>query len=197
MLVGYAEHHSRNVYTMLTLTTNSIINYRDIIWLNKTYREWKDNKATISNVEDDTIEPPTGVDKEKLTENATKDKETEDKSNKSDKKVFRAMRKLESWFNPETTKAVENYNHGREMTLDQVNLALFSTVIIKEPTTYEGAINFEQKEDQIKWKSTIDKELKAMEKRGVWEIIDEKDIPINCWCIKNKWIFKVKRNGIF
>jgi hypothetical protein len=36
-----------------------------------------------------------------------------------------------------------------------------------------------------------------MEKRGVWEIIDDKIIPINCRCIKNKWIFKVKRNGIF
>jgi hypothetical protein len=36
-----------------------------------------------------------------------------------------------------------------------------------------------------------------MEKRDVWEIIDETDIPINCRFIKNKWIFKVKRNGIF
>jgi hypothetical protein len=36
-----------------------------------------------------------------------------------------------------------------------------------------------------------------MEKRSVWEIIDEENIPINRWCIKNKWIFKVKRNGIF
>jgi hypothetical protein len=35
-----------------------------------------------------------------------------------------------------------------------------------------------------------------MEKRGVWEIIDEKDIPINCRCIRYKWIFKVNRNGI-
>jgi hypothetical protein len=110
--------------------------------------------------------------------NATK--ETEVESNKLDKNVFRAMRKLESRFNPEATKEVENYNHGREMTLDQVNLALFATVIIKEPTTYEEAINSGQKEDQISWKSAIDKELKEMEKRGVWEIIDEKDIPINC-----------------
>jgi hypothetical protein len=107
------------------------------------------------------------------------------------------MRKLESSFNPEATKAVENYNHGREMTLDQVNLALFSTFIIKVPTTYEEAINCEQKEDQIKWKSAIDKELKEMEKRAVWEIIDEKDIPINRRGIKNKWIFKVKRSRIF
>jgi hypothetical protein len=29
------------------------------------------------------------------------------------------------------------------------------------------------------------------------EIVDERDIPINFRCIKNKWIFKVKRNGIF
>jgi hypothetical protein len=195
MFVGYTEHHSRDVYRMLNLTTNSIINSREIIWLNKTYKEWKENKAKIFNVEDDIIELPTGVDKVKLTENATK--ETEDESNKSDKKVFRAMRKLKSWFNPEATKVVEDYSHGREMTLDQVNLALFSTVTVKEPTTYEEEINSGKKEDQIKWKSSIDKELKEMEKRGVWEIIDEKNIPINRRCIKNKLIFKVKRNGIF
>jgi hypothetical protein len=68
MFVGYTDHHSRDVYRMLNLTTNSIINSQDIIWLNKTYREWKDNKATISNVDDDTIELPTGIDKIKLTE---------------------------------------------------------------------------------------------------------------------------------
>jgi multimeric flavodoxin WrbA len=100
------------------------------------------------------------------------------------------MRKLESWFNPQATKAVGNYNHGREITLDQVNLTLFSTEIIKEPTTYEEAINSEQKEEQIKWKNAINKELKEIEKRCAWEIIDEKDIPINRWCIKNKWILK-------
>jgi hypothetical protein len=106
MFVGYTEHHSRDVYRMLNLTTNSIINSRDIIWLNKTYKELKENKSTISNVEDDILELPTGVYKVKLTENATK--ETEDERNKSDKKVFRAIRKLENWFNPEATKAIED-----------------------------------------------------------------------------------------
>jgi hypothetical protein len=51
------------------------------------------------------------------------------------------------------------------MTLDQVDLALFSTVIIKKSTTYEEAINCEQKEDQIKWKNAINKELNKMEKK--------------------------------
>jgi transposase InsO family protein len=45
MFVGYTEHHSRDVYRILNLATNSIINSQDIIWLNKTYRAWKDNKA--------------------------------------------------------------------------------------------------------------------------------------------------------
>jgi hypothetical protein len=100
ILNGYMEHHSRDVYRMLNLTTNSVISSLDIIWLNKTYGEWKNNKATISFAEDDTTELQTGIDKIKLTENATK--ETEDESNKSDKSVFRAKiyqigRRLQSW----------------------------------------------------------------------------------------------------
>jgi hypothetical protein len=48
--------------------------------------------------------------------------------------------------------------------LNQVNLVLYSTDIVKEPTTYEEAVNSEQKEDQIKWKNAIDKELKKWRK---------------------------------
>jgi rRNA pseudouridine-1189 N-methylase Emg1 (Nep1/Mra1 family) len=67
-----------------------------------------------------------------------------------------------------------------------INIRFDTSVdIVREPTTYGGAMNSEQKEDRIKWKNTINKELKEMDKRGVWEIIDEKDIPINCRCIKN------------
>jgi tRNA A37 threonylcarbamoyladenosine biosynthesis protein TsaE len=104
MFVGYTEHHSRDVYRMLNLTTNSIINSRDAIWLKKTCVEWKKNQTTISTAEDDTIELPTGIDKRKLITNETKD--NEDEGNELDKKVFRAMRKLESWFNSQATKAV-------------------------------------------------------------------------------------------
>jgi hypothetical protein len=69
------------------------------------------------------------------------------------------MRKLESWFNPQAIIAVNR----REMTLVQVNLAFFSTEIVQEPKTHEETINSEQKEDQIKWKNAIDKELNEME----------------------------------
>jgi hypothetical protein len=68
----------------------------------------------------------------------------------AEKKSFREMKKLESRFNPQATRAVEDYNYGRELTLDQVNLPLFSADFAKEPTTYEEALNREHKEYQIK-----------------------------------------------
>jgi hypothetical protein len=73
---------------------------------------------------------------------------------------------------------------------------LFSADFIKEIRTYEKALNYERKEDQIKWKDAINNEVKEMAK-SMWEVIDEKNIPIDRRYIKNKRIFKMKRNGIF
>jgi hypothetical protein len=76
-------------------------------------------------------------------------------------------------------------------------LALLTTSFTKEPSIFEQAINGENKDNQMAWKEPIEKELNETTKRGVWEIIDEKDFPNDRRCIKNKWIFKVKRNGVF
>jgi hypothetical protein len=38
------------------------------------------------------------------------------------------------------------------------------------------SLNCESKDDQKAWKEAIKKELNEMTKRGVWEIIDEKDV---------------------
>jgi hypothetical protein len=138
MLAGYTENQP--IDRMINLTTNSITHSRDIIWLNKTYNEWNNSKTTIPEYEEQTIELPTGIEKTKLGKNSTKD--TEDS----------AMKKLESWFNLQATRAVEAYNYGREIKLDKVNLTLFSMYFIKEPSTYEEALNRERREYQMKWK---------------------------------------------
>jgi hypothetical protein len=71
---------------MLNLTTISIINSQDNIWLKKTYGEWKNNKTTISTAEDDTIELQTVIDKRKSITNTTMD--IEDEGNDLYKKVL-------------------------------------------------------------------------------------------------------------
>jgi hypothetical protein len=62
------------VYRVLNSTIN--ISW-DIIWLNKIYKEWENARVTISAVEVEAIELPTGIDDIKSTTNATKDTEEE------------------------------------------------------------------------------------------------------------------------
>ena len=95
------------------------------------------------------------------------------------KRVYRQLRKLDSWFNPQARVAVEKYEQGREITLEQTNIALFSTNVIKEPTTFDEAWNCNDKSDQIKWREANNKELNEMKNKGIWEVIDFSEVPNN------------------
>jgi len=66
-----------------------------------------------------------------------------------------------------------------------------------EPTTFDQAWNHADPKDQDNWRNAIKKELNNMESKKVWEVIKNKDIPEGRRTSKSKWIFKIKRNGIF
>ena len=36
-----------------------------------------------------------------------------------------------------------------------------------------------------------------VEKRAVWTVMRRSDMPPNRRCVKNRWIFKIKKNGVF
>ena len=59
IFVGYTENHSKDVYRMLNLETNAIINSRDIIWLKKMHKDWIKNKLMTIVEEEDVVELPT------------------------------------------------------------------------------------------------------------------------------------------
>jgi hypothetical protein len=65
VFVGYTEHHLRDVHRMLNLTKNSVINSCDVIWLNNTYKNWKNAETTDSANDKETIELLTGIEKTK------------------------------------------------------------------------------------------------------------------------------------
>jgi hypothetical protein len=51
------------------------------------------------------------------------------------------LKQQESSFNPEATKIVKDIEEGRDIILDQANIALFSGNIQVEPTTFDHAWN--------------------------------------------------------
>ena len=111
-------------------------------------------------------------------------------------KLYRQLRQLESSFNPDAAKLVEQIEQGREIFLDQVNLALFSGMVInEEPTTFEQAWNHQDPKIKEKWREAINEEFDEMSKKEVWEIIKKEKIPKNRRTIKCKWIFKIKKRN--
>jgi hypothetical protein len=45
MFVGHSVHHKKDVYRMLNIDTKSIIQSRDIIWLNEIHNYWIERKV--------------------------------------------------------------------------------------------------------------------------------------------------------
>jgi Reverse transcriptase (RNA-dependent DNA polymerase) len=111
--------------------------------------------------------------------------------------LYRLMKRLENSFNPEASKIIDDLEQGREILLDQVNLALFGVNFEDEPRTFDEAWNCKDPINREKWRMAIKKEFTDMESREVWDVIRKEDVPSDRRCIKCKWIFKIKRNGVF
>ena len=73
--------------------------------------------------------------------------ENDDDKTKINKQVYCQLRKLHSWLNPRESTAVEEYKKGREILPMLAKIALFSTNVIEEPTTFEEAWNYCDKDE--------------------------------------------------
>jgi len=66
-----------------------------------------------------------------------------------------------------------------------------------ELKNFDAAWNHPDKEQREKWRAAIKKEFHSMIKRRVWRIVKRSDMPEGKRCVKHKWVFLIKRNGIF
>ena len=66
-----------------------------------------------------------------------------------------------------------------------------------EPTTFRDAWDHPDPVQREKWREAIRKEFGDMNRRGVWRKILRSKMPRDRRCVKNKWVFKIKRNGVF
>ena len=164
MFTGYPPNHACDVYRMLNLKTKHIFNSRDIVWLNKSFGEW-DKKDEEVNAEIDE------QDEDELIEEVRKEPDTpvdtEERSTKP--KLLSQMKKLQGWFNPEASRIVETLKSGREMILDQADIAMMMLEGPMEPVSFDEAFNHSELESRVKWRSAINKEFKEMDVRGVWK----------------------------
>jgi len=93
-------------------------------------------------------------------------------------------------------------NHFMEptnMSLASIDLneAYVQQPILVEPTMFREAYDHPDPAQREKWRAAIQKEFNDMTRRGVWRKVPRTAIPKGRRCIRSKWVFKIKRDGIF
>ena len=66
-----------------------------------------------------------------------------------------------------------------------------------EPTSFKDAWDHPNEHARKKWREAIEKEFQKMKEKKVWIKIKQAMIPKGRRCVKHKWVFKIKRNGVY
>ena len=65
-----------------------------------------------------------------------------------------------------------------------------------EPTSFEKAWDHPDPTERKLWREAVKKEFGDMDTRKVWTKIPKNEMPKDRRCVKCKWVFKIKRNGV-
>jgi hypothetical protein len=179
MLVGYSVNHSNDVYQMLILDSKRIIHSRDINWLERNFKTWSKLKISTEKIEDNDDDALIVMPTENPVVSSDASSNQQPALNERTKeKVYRQLKRLESSCIPEASTLIKNIEQGREIHLDQANIALFNISPSElEPTTFDDTWNHPSPKNRELWSAAINKELGDMNDKKVWEIINKEDVP--------------------
>jgi hypothetical protein len=111
MFVAYSVQHVNDLYRMMNLDTNSIIQSQDIICLNEAimirFKRWFRKRKRII---------------QKSNDSQAKLISLKDHNELKKKNVYRPKRLLKSSFNPEASSMLQNIEQGSEILLEQANV---------------------------------------------------------------------------
>ena len=204
IMVGYAENHAGDAYCMLNLKTKQISVSRDVCWLGKSYGDYMKLKDSPE-VED--------VDEEdEDNENNKKEKEVRFEIPSTSRTLNSLEIETDEGFGSVDERAESGrvLRSGREIgniavpisweDFSKCNMALMAGSVDEvkyEPKTFQEAWWLEDLEEREKWRTAIRKEFHDMIRRGVWRKRSRAGVPDGRTTVKCKWVFKIKRNGVY
>ena len=106
---------------------------------------------------------------------------------------------MESTVEPPTTQTIER---ALAMTIPKdtnpfkVPMSQLKD-ILTVPSTYEEAFYHNDEWCKQRWRAAIKLELDKMAQYKVWHVVNKSSVPKDRRLIKNKWVFDIKRTGIF
>jgi Reverse transcriptase (RNA-dependent DNA polymerase) len=183
---------------MLKLDSKRIIHSRTIIWLERNFKTWSKLKISTEKFDDDDDDLIVKPKENPVVNSDISSNQQPALNERTKEKLYLQLKQLESSYNPEALTLIKNIEQGRKILLNQASIALFNISPSElEPTTFDEAWNHPNSKDRELWRAAINKELGDMDNKKGWKINIKEDVPEGKKTIKCKWIFKIKRNGIF
>ena len=216
MFVGYADDHSRDVYRFLNSYTKRIIISRDVRWLNIIWKHYR-RKSTYARKQVELFldkEEKSLEDERSFGESSVEEEEEEPKSDgyntETQKKLgidinmigareetLGKTRSETKELSSPTNESMERADLTMEDWIQETCLISAVTSGPTEPKTFQEAWHYPIEKERDNWRAAIRKEIRSMIERGVWRKTDRKKIPSNRILIGSKWVFKIKRDGIY
>ena len=181
------------------MKTEKIVITRDIVWLNRSWGNWKNVKDI--DIEDElidderkhgrTIDPTvTSIDDSSIEESNTDSTTTTTAADippQPGTRQFRMLRQLHTHYNPTMDNVQQQLEEEKseadnEEILEQetAEIALVSTMSGgRDPLTFDEAWNHPDPIERQLWKEAIEKEFGDMKKRNAWKIISKEKVPLN------------------
>ena len=216
MFVGYADDHSRDVYRFLNLHTKRIIISRDMRWLNIIWKHYR-KKSIYARKQDELFldeEEKSLEDDRSFGESCIEEEEEEplrDGNNTETQKklgidinmigtreeTLEKIRSERKELSSPTNESMERADLAMEDWIQETCLISAVTSGPTEPKTLQEAWYYPIEKERDNQRAVIRKEIRSMIERGVWRKIDREKIPSNIRRIRNKWVFKIKRDGTY
>ena len=214
MFVGYSKDHEDDVYRMLNVSTLKIKNTRDVIWLNKSYGEWKGIKGHSSSEFELAKESSSDTDStqsskpkenriaEKKDSSSNDSSSGDEKSEDSSYIADRTRSKLSQQAEDDLAGELNRMRITETAALTMSDIAEWCLVGGEDanyvnPATFDEAWNHPIEKERQEWRDAIRKEINDMTNREVWRKTKKNQIPSNRRLIGSKWVFKKKGNGVY
>ena len=118
-------------------------------------------------------------------------------------KVVWALKKFQASYNEDANKIIKEATQDKnaiENLIFLIDLAMVTSdtkPVPEELTTFAKAWNHPNVNFHAKWQEVIKKEFADMNKQEIWHKTIKNLMPPNQRCLKNKWVFKIKCNGVY
>jgi hypothetical protein len=159
MFLGYPDSHSSDVYHMWNLKTERVVKSRDVLWLNKSYKQYYNSGSANDDDDDDlpldtpdldagrvtekAVAPDLSIEEETVVEDSNEpdtEPDTEPGSEEAEAPPIlsiwqlREMRQLGRFFNPEAQQAVQSIDQvaTRSMQSGLSSITTGDTVTVPE-----------------------------------------------------------------